>query len=112
MQISQTHQGGVTVFVLEGRVDSAGAGQLDAALRAAATQGQHRLVLDMAGVSYINSAGLRTLADILTQNRAQQGDVLLVALSPKVERVFKIIGFDRFFAIFDTVEDAVAEFQP
>ena len=51
------------------------------------------MVLDMAEVHYMNSAGLRTLADILTRNRANGGDLLLVAPNPKVERVFKIIGF-------------------
>jgi len=67
-------------------------------------------VLDLSGVTYINSAGLRTLADFLTRNRASGGDLHLVSLSPKVERVFKIIGFDRFFDIYDSVEEATADF--
>ena len=111
MQIAERNQDGVTVFVLEGRVDSAGASEMDEALQAAAVGGKHRMVLDMAGVSYINSAGLRTLADVLTQNRAHEGDVVLVSLNPKVERVFKIIGFDRFFEIYDTVDRAVADLR-
>ncbi len=108
MQITKREHGGALVFVLEGRVDSEGAGELDSVLQDALAAGQYRLVLDMAGVSYINSAGLRTLADVLTRSRANSGDLRLVALSPRVQRIFAIIGFDRFFDSYDSVEAALA----
>jgi anti-sigma B factor antagonist len=107
MQITSRDENGVAVFVLVGRVDSTGAAELDQALQGAAAEGKHKMVLDMSGVSYINSAGLRTLADVLTQNRANNGDLRLVALNLKVERVFKIIGFDKFFQAYDTIEEAI-----
>jgi len=111
MQItSHDYDGGVTVFTLEGRVDSSGAGEMDAALQQAASEGKRKMVLDMSSVTYINSAGLRTLADILTQNRANDGDLLLVTLNPKVERVFRIIGFDRFFDIYNDIDQAIASY--
>jgi anti-anti-sigma factor len=110
MQITARDQKGITVFALEGRVDSAGAAEMDSTLQSAAAEGKRKMVLDMSGVTYINSAGLRTLADILTQNRANGGDLRLVALSPKVERVFKIIGFDKFFETYNTVDAATAGF--
>ena len=107
MRITERDHNGITVFILEGRVDSVGAGEMDAALQAAVSEGKHKIVLDMAGVTYINSAGLRTLADILTRNRANDGDLRLVSLTPKVERVFKIIGFDRFFDHYESLEAAL-----
>lgn len=110
MQITSHDYDGVTVFSLDGRVDSTGAGEMDAALQQAAAEGKRKMVLDMSNVTYINSAGLRTLADILTQNRANGGDLLLVTLNPKVERVFRIIGFDKFFEIYDDVDQAVASY--
>lgn len=111
MQITSRNHNDIAVFVLEGRADSSGAGQMDEALQQAVSSGQSRIVLDMANVSYINSAGLRTLADILTQCRANQGDLALVSLNVKVERVFNIIGFDKFFRVFDSIEAAVAHFD-
>ncbi len=106
MQITEHDHNGISVFALQGRVDSAGASDLDKALQDAIGAGHYKLVLDMAGVSYINSAGLRTLADILTKSRSNDGDLRLVALTSKVERVFKIIGFDKFFTLYDSVEEA------
>ena len=50
------------------------------------------MVLDMAQVSYISSAGLGTLADVVTRNREAGGDLKLVGLNRKVLRVLRIIG--------------------
>jgi anti-anti-sigma factor len=108
MNITEKEQGGVAIFVLEGRVDSEGAVDLDLALQTAVTEDKYKIVLDMSQVRYINSAGLRTLADILTQAKENNGFLRLVDLNPKVARVFQIIGFDKFFDTFPTVEAALA----
>lgn len=110
MDITERVENGITVFVLEGRIDTQGAVDLDLALQAAVSEGQYKMVLDMAEVRYICSAGLRTLADVFTKNREQGGDLKLVALNPKVLRVFRIIGFDKFFSVYDTLEAASADF--
>jgi anti-sigma B factor antagonist len=110
MNITQRDEKGVTVFMLKGRVDTTGAAEMDQALQAVVSEGKRKMVLDMGQVSYISSAGLRTLADIVTTNREAGGDLKLVALNPKVLRVLRIIGFDRFFAIHDTIVEALADF--
>jgi anti-sigma B factor antagonist len=110
MNITEREQNGVTIFTLEGRVDSEGAVDLDLALQTATSEGKSKMILEMSQVRYINSSGLRTLADILTQNRKNSGDLKLVNLHPKVQRVFQIIGFDKFFSIYTTVEEALASF--
>jgi anti-sigma B factor antagonist len=110
MDITERVENGIIVFVLEGRIDTQGAVDLDLALQAAVSEGQYKMVLDMAEVRYICSAGLRTLADVFTKNREQGGDLKLVALNPKVLRVFRIIGFDKFFSVYDTIEAASADF--
>ena len=110
MNIIEREEMGVSVFVLDGRIDTQGAIDLDLALQAAVSEGKHKMVLDMADVRYICSAGLRTLADVFTKNRDAGGDLKLAALNPKVLRVFRIIGFDKFFVLYDTTEAAIADF--
>ena len=110
MDINERTEQGVTVFDLDGRIDTEGAMDLDMTLQAAASAGKHKMVLDMGQVGYISSAGLRTLADILTRNREAGGDLKLVGLNRKVLRVLRIIGFDKFFSIYDTLEAALADF--
>ena len=110
MNITEREEKGASVFTLEGRIDSQGAISLDEALQAAVSAGKHKMVLDMAEVNYISSAGLRTLADIITKNTEKGGDLKLVALHRKVLRVFRIIGFDKLFPLYDTVKEAIADF--
>ena len=110
MEITEREEKGISVFTLAGRIDSQGAVSLDTALQTAVSAGKHKMVLDMAEVNYISSAGLRTLADVSTKNTGKGGDLKLVALQRKVLRVFRIIGFDKLFAIYDTLEAAIADF--
>lgn len=110
MNITEREQNGVSIYILEGRVDSEGAVDLDMALQTAISEGRYKLVLDMAQVRYINSAGLRTLADILTQAKQNEGDLRLVDLNPKVQRILQIIGFDNFFNIYATLDEALVDF--
>ena len=110
MKSTLHEENGISTYQLEGRIDSIGAGELETLLKQAVAEGRAKIVLDLSQVQYINSAGLRTLAEILTQCRAQEGDLRLVTVNPKVERVFRIIGFDRFFKSYDSVQDAIANF--
>ena len=110
MKITERDEEGVSVFTLEGRFDTQGADTLDDALQAAVTQGKSWMVLDLERTDYICSAVLRTMADVLTKNRAQDGDLKLAAPSPRVLKILQTIGFDNFFSIYDSVKDAVAAY--
>jgi anti-anti-sigma factor len=110
MNITENRQAAISTFTLEGRVDSAGAVELEQALHRALSAGRTRIILDLSQVAYINSAGLRILADVLTQNQASGGDLVLVAPSIKVRRVLQIVGFDHFFRTFDDLDSAAREF--
>lgn len=109
--INGKEQQGIMVFALEGRVDTQGAVDMDTALQAAVNEGKTRMILDMSRVTYISSAGLRTLADVLTRTTNAGGDLKLVSVNARVARVLEIIGFMNFFSIYDNVNTAVADFQ-
>ena len=111
MKITQRVEGDVIVFVPEGRIDTRAATDLDQALQAAVSAGKHNMVVDMSGVDYISSAGLRTLAAVQVRSKAEGGDMKLAALNTRVTRVFRIIGFDLLMSIHDTPEAAIAEFS-
>jgi anti-anti-sigma factor len=111
MRIAQRVEDDVTVFLPEGRIDTQAAADLDDTLQAAVSSGSHNLVVDMAGVDYISSAGLRTLAAVLVKSREEGGDLKLSGLNERVTRVLKIVGFDVLMSIHDTPEAAVADFS-
>lgn len=110
MKIIEREESGITVFMLEGRVDSDGAIDLDKTLQTCFETGKYKVALDMTQVQYVNSAALRTLADFISKSREKGGDLKLVALQPRVKRVFQLVGFDRFSAIHDTLQAAIDDF--
>ena len=111
MKITQRVEGDVTVFLPEGRIDTEAADEMDQALQAAVAGGSHKIVVDMSGVEYISSAGLRALAAVHVRSRAEGGDLKLAALNQRVTRVFNIIGFDLLMSLHDTSDAAIADFS-
>ena len=111
MEITQRVEGDITVFLPHGRIDTLAAAELDQALQSALSAGKHNMVVDMSGVEYISSAGLRTLAAVQVRSRAEGGDMKLAGLNERVNRVFRIIGFDILMSIHDTSEAAIADFS-
>ena len=78
------------VLVLNGELDRATAESVRRAVGAAVAAGSSTLVLDMRGVSYLDSAGVNVLAD--AQEEAEAGGVVfgVGALSPQVTRLLSI----------------------
>jgi anti-sigma B factor antagonist len=107
LTISQREQDGKLILHLDGRVDGDGATRIEETLLGAVKEGHYHLVLDLSQTNYLNSAGLRVFADVLTQCRQNGGDVQIAAPTLKITRVLQIIGFDKFFNIYPTLEAAV-----
>ena len=61
----------------------------------------HKFILDLADLNYISSAGIGALMVLLQQLRRRQGDMVLLAPSPKVFKVLDLLGFTRVFQIAD-----------
>jgi anti-anti-sigma factor len=98
-----------------GRLDHANAESLREALaphmlRCAAAQDQ--LVLDLSGVDYISSAGLRVLMLARKQAKAQGGTLVIAGLQPVVREIFEISRFTVVFEVFPSVRDALARISP
>jgi len=110
MFITRQAEKGVALYAVSGRIDGHTAGDLDAVLGTAMSRGEKQVVLDMAEVQYIGSAGLRTLATALARLKARGGDLKLVALSTHLRRAFRIVGFENFFSLHDTLDGAMAGF--
>lgn len=110
LEISEYEEFGLTVYKLNGRIDTDGVDILKHTLRAGVAAGKYKMILEMSHVNYINSAGLRVLAEIVTDTQHNGGDLRLVGLNERVRRVFEIIGFVQFFGIYDTVVEAMNGF--
>jgi anti-sigma B factor antagonist len=108
----QTRQvdSGVTVVAPSGRLDVAGAPALKAAIGDAVKTGAPRLIIDMEGVSFVDSTGLGSVIAALKLVRSSKGDLRLAAPNQQVRVVLELTTLDRVFAYYPTVEDALTDF--
>jgi anti-sigma B factor antagonist len=70
-----------------------------------------RWVVDLKALEYISSAGLGSFIGVLSELRARGGDIFFSDLSPKLEKIFKVLGFTRIFKVFPTEAEAVRSFK-
>lgn len=98
----------IAVLEIEGRVDGDGVLLLSSKLNDVFHAREYNIILEMSGVSYINSTGLSIIAAIRTRCREHGGDLRLVGLHPRVRRVFEIVGFDRYLVLNESLEQALA----
>jgi anti-sigma B factor antagonist len=110
LEISSTRTPVATLIEVAGRVDGVSADELRAALQDALETGQAKLVVELAQVDYISSAGLRELFAALKQAQRAKGDIRLAAPSPRVADLLELSGLDTLFKIFPDREAALATF--
>jgi len=100
----------VTLIEVSGRVDSMTAEQLGAALAAQHEKGRRNLILDLAQVDYMSSAGLRELVMAFKRAQTVSGDVRLAQPSHRVREILEMAGLDSVFQIFPSRAAAVESF--
>ena len=92
---------------LAGRLDSNNSSTLEEILNEALEQGHYRLIVNLDGVDYISSSGLKALVTAWRLARDNGGDVLLTNLRNRIKEIFNMIGFDMMFNIYDSPSDAI-----
>ncbi|MFG3065264.1 STAS domain-containing protein [Streptomyces sp. NPDC048231] len=105
-QIGHGSEGGWTVVRVQGEMDVSTAPRIREHVVELILQGGRRFVVDLLGVTFIDSTGLGVLVGILKRIRAHDGELRLVIANPNVRRVFTITGLHQVFAIYDSVETA------
>jgi len=96
---------------VKGRVDSATASQFSQAIEALTKKDRFRIVIDMSGLEYMSSAGLRALlAGQRTCKRYNRGEVVLAAVPVRIREALELAGFTELFRTFVDPLEAVGSF--
>ena len=96
------------VFHLEGEIDLHYAPPLRALFEAKAKAQCRALVVDLNGVSFIDSTGIAILIEYLRDAAEFDGQFCVAAPTEHVRTVFEIVQLEKALPIFDTVDAAVA----
>jgi anti-sigma B factor antagonist len=112
LEIMERDSNGVTVLTLTGRVVlGEESNQLRTKLKELLGSGKKKLVLDLAEVKYIDSAGLGTLVAGFTSAQNQDANMKLANLTKKFDEQLHITKLVTVFDTYDTVGDAVKSFE-
>jgi len=98
-------EAGIYKFSLEGRLDGTTSGELESSLRPVLTQNPKSLILNMAGLDFISSAGIKVLIETQKMLSANKGSVLLVNLQPQIMKVLEIIKALPGITVFRNVQE-------
>jgi anti-sigma B factor antagonist len=111
MELISKRYADTVVVCPQGRIDQASAEGFKAALGpsvSACGAGRDRLVIDMAGVEYISSVGLRVLMLASKQTKAQGAPLAVCELQPVVREIFEISRFNLVIQVFPSLREALA----
>ena len=92
LRVTEQDLGSVVVLVVEGRVSSATATDLDQALARPDTSRLRGLIVDLSGVDYINSVGLRAFEAAAARMQECECELVVCGLRPVVRAGFEMAG--------------------
>jgi anti-sigma B factor antagonist len=110
MTINESVRGDVRVLAPGGRLTIETEAVFSAAVRKAFAAGQRQLVLDLAGVPYVDSCGLGVLAQAYVAAFRRGGSVKLANVNQRNRRLLTITRLLTVFDVFENVEEAVGSF--
>lgn len=111
MTISREQEDGVSVFLLSGRLETTTTVFLDREFNEAFAAGERNFVWDCSQLTYISSAGLRTVLQALKKLSGQGGRLIIAGPTTHVLEVFEISGFKELLALAPDRASAVASLK-
>ncbi len=110
MEIIEEKQDMISIFKLNGRLDSNTSQGFEKKIFDAISVGSKNMIIDFNDLDYISSAGLRVILKATKALNREEGKIMLCAMQDYVKEVFEIAGFDSFLPIVATMDDALKAF--
>ena len=106
--IETKRDGQVLSVQLQGRLDGSNSNEFYEGVEAAIEDGDAAVVIDMAQLAYISSAGLRVLLMLAKMLEDRNVGFAVCSLSKQIKEVFDIAGFDKVIGVYPSPEKARA----
>lgn len=106
METQVEEKGDVVVMRVTGRLDAASSPQLEKQINSIIDAGHFKLVLNLTGVDYLSSAGMRLMLSVSKRLKNLEGKVVVCHLNDEVLEVIKMAGFTQVLEIYPTEEES------
>ncbi|MYD51324.1 MAG: STAS domain-containing protein [Dehalococcoidia bacterium] len=107
MELNVERDGGTVVVGAGERIDGTNAREFQSALEDAIEETDRAVILDLADLTYISSAGLRAILMTARSLRRQDAALAVCSLTDSVREVFEISGFNQIIPVHSSRDDAV-----
>jgi anti-anti-sigma factor len=108
MELDVIEQNGMVVMILAGKMDANTVARFNRSFTSRVEGGGKLFIVDLSGLTYISSAGLRGVLTAVKKCEAVGGKLFLNGLAGIVHDAFQLSGFLRYFETFATREEAIA----
>jgi anti-sigma B factor antagonist len=109
-KVTQRETGNVQVVELRGYLDAHTAPHLEETFQKLINQKRFNILVNCKDLTYISSAGLGVFMAFIEDVRANQGDIKLSNMTPKVFNIFDLLGFPMLYEIYKEEAEAVGKF--
>ena len=112
LDIRERQAGEITVLDMSGRITiGEGSVALRSAIRRLLEEGKKKILLNLAGVGYIDSSGIGELVSSFTAVKKEGGTLKLLNLTQKIQDLLAITKLLTVFDVFDDEPSALASFN-
>ena len=112
LNIRERQAGDVTILDMDGRITiGEGSVALRGAIRRLLEEGKKRVLLNLAGVGYIDSSGIGELVSSYTAINKEGGQLKLLSLTQKLQDLLTITKLLTVFDVYDDESEALSSFK-
>jgi anti-anti-sigma factor len=107
LSIERTQVDRYVVLKVSGRMDAENALEFEDACNKCMAEGHNALLVDLSGLAYVSSMGLRSFLSIAKALQAKGGILKLASMKGLVKQVFEITGLMQAFSVFESLDSAI-----
>ncbi|MDD3731811.1 MAG: STAS domain-containing protein [candidate division Zixibacteria bacterium] len=96
---------------IDGVIDTLTASELEEVIDSLVKRERYHIVIDLAGVDYISSAGWGIFISHIKDLRVHGGDIKLANMIPNVYEIYELLEFDNILQAFSSVDEARGKFK-
>ena len=112
LNINERQAGDVTVLDMSGKITiGEGSVSLRSAIRRLLEEGKKRILLNLAGISYVDSSGIGELVSSYTAINKEGGQLKLLNLTQKIQDLLTITKLLTVFDVYESEADALNSFK-
>ena len=109
-EVDRKEDDNITILYIKGYLDAHTAPKLEQEFQNLINEQKFKIIVNFKELSYISSAGLGVFMGFIETIRENKGDIKLSNMSPKIFRVFDLLGFPTLYDIVENEDEAIKKF--